>query len=333
MNIVGLGGIAVVALSLGTLTPPVGAEKPQDRARVVESTAGTQHEQARFAEREYRHRVGKLRRLREIAAQRNDSGRLTEIDELSDRLRSRHAERISRLKDRMDERAADRLDKELADGRDRAQWVHEHREKARELWIDQREKRQEARQAVRQEKAQQHQVRHDQRMENREQRFDAHQQKRQEKFDAREHRHDRRVEHRQDRREQQSDARRQHHDQRVDHRRNRREKQSDYRRKVRGHARDRAEQQRSEAREMADRSRHEVVGHRLEQRWRKEAGSRGLERWEQAARSRGMLSSNRPKPDFRMPSQREADTEMSTRISTANAEAEFEKLRRDINRK
>jgi len=47
-----------------------------------------------------------------------------------------------------------------------------------------------------------------------------------------------------------------------------------------------------------------------------------------------MLSSDRrPEPNFRMPSQREADTEMSTRISTANAEAEFERLRRAINRK
>ena len=84
---------------------------------------------------------------------------------------------------------------------------------------------------------------------------------------------------------------------------------------------------------MADRSRNKAVGHRLERRWRKEADSRGVERWEQAARSRGMLSSDRPERNFRMPSQREADTEMSTRITTANAEGEFKKLRREIGKK
>ncbi len=67
MNIVRLGGIAVVALSLSTLTPPVGAERPRDASSVAESTTGAEHREARFSEREYRHRVAKLRRLREIA--------------------------------------------------------------------------------------------------------------------------------------------------------------------------------------------------------------------------------------------------------------------------
>ena len=121
MNIVRFAGVSVVALTLGAMTPPVGAEKPRDAGAVVESTAGTEQGEARFAEREYRHRVAKLRRLREIAAQRNDTDRLAELDELSERLRSRHGERISRLKGRMDARDARRLDKELANGRDRAE--------------------------------------------------------------------------------------------------------------------------------------------------------------------------------------------------------------------
>ena len=295
MNIVRLEVMAVVALSLVAATPTVGAEEPQDRARVT-STTGVEHHEATLAEREYRHRLATLRRLREIAAQRKDTDRVAELDELNQHLRGRHAERISRLKRRMDERAAQRLDKELASGRDRAEWVHEHREKARELWTDQREKRQDARQA-----------------------------KRQDKFDNR-------VEHRQDRREHRSEAHRQRHDNRVEHRQDRREHRSEHRREVRGADRDRAEQKWSQAREMADRPRNKAVGSRLGQRWREEAGGRSAERWARAARSRGMLSRDRSARDFRMPSQREADAEMSTRISTANADAEFERLRRETNK-
>ncbi len=346
MNIVRLGVMAVVALSLVAATPTVGAEEPQDRARVAESTT-VEHHQATLAEREYRHRLAKLRRLSEIAARRNDTDRLAEIDELSERLRWRHAERISRLKRRMDGPATRRLDEELASGRDRAEWVHEHREKARELRTDQREKQQDARQARHREKRDEHQTRHDRHMENREQRFDTRQAKRQDKFDKRvehrqdrrEHRsdahrqrHDKRVEHHQDRREHRSDVHRQRHDNRVEHRQDRREHRSEHRREVRGADRDRAEQKWSQAREMADRSRNKAVGSRLEQRWREEADGRGAERWERAARSRGMLSNDRSARGFRMPSQREADADMSTRISAANAEAEFERLRREINR-
>ena len=64
MNIVRLGGIAVVALSLSTVTSPVVAEKPRDASSVDESTAGAEQREARFSERDYRHRVAKLRRLR-----------------------------------------------------------------------------------------------------------------------------------------------------------------------------------------------------------------------------------------------------------------------------
>ncbi len=324
MNIVRLEVMAVVALSLVAATPTVGAEEPQDRARVT-STTGVEHHEAALAEREYRHRLATLRRLREIAAQRKDTDRVAELDELNQHLRGRHAERISRLKRRMDERAAQRLDKELASGRDRAEWVHEHREKARELWTDQREKRQDARQAHHRGKMDERQTRHDQHMENRDQRFDARQAKRQDKLDNR-------VEHRRDRREHRSEAHRQRHDDRVEHRQDRREHRSEHRREVRGADRDRAEQKWSRAREMTDRPRNKAVGSRLDQRWREEAGGRSAERWERAARSRGMLSRDRSARDLRMPSQREADAEMSARISTANADAEFEQLRREINK-
>jgi hypothetical protein len=74
------------------------------------------------------------------------------------------------------------------------------------------------------------------------------------------------------------------------------------------------------------------VSRRLDQRWRTEADGRSADRWERAARNRGMLSSDQPQRNFRMPSQREADSEMSTRISTANAEDEFRKLRREIDK-
>ncbi len=133
MNIDRYGLLVVAVLSCGE---PQGVTEVTTPRSVAES-----QRDARRVEQEFRERLGRLHRLREIAVQHNAADRLGEIDELHEVLRSEYADRMSRIISRMDAPAARRLEEVLANGRDRAEWVHQHRGNAHTLWQEHRDRR------------------------------------------------------------------------------------------------------------------------------------------------------------------------------------------------
>ena len=96
MNIVRHSIVVVIALSCGDRAGVVNAAAPHSVARLPPVAAQEElMSRTKHAEREYSHRLARLRRLRELALQGNDLQRLAALDSLFERL---HAARTSRIK-------------------------------------------------------------------------------------------------------------------------------------------------------------------------------------------------------------------------------------------
>jgi hypothetical protein len=81
-------------------------------------------------EREYRHRLARLDRLRELAEQQNDTDRLAELDELYDRLRENRNQTRQQSRTRRDHNETSRRRSEIrGSARDRAE----------QRWLDARQ--------------------------------------------------------------------------------------------------------------------------------------------------------------------------------------------------
>ncbi len=119
MNIVRHSIIVVIALSCGDRAGVVNAAAPHSVAQL--QPVATQEDlvsRTKHAEREYRHRLARLRRLRELALQGNDLQRLAALDSLFERLRAARTFRIKQIRARMSGASQRGLDAWLTDGRD-----------------------------------------------------------------------------------------------------------------------------------------------------------------------------------------------------------------------
>ncbi len=87
------------------------------------------------AEKVYRHRLARLHRLRELAAQRNDEERLRSLDGLLERLQTAHGPRIDRMRSRRSKTSPRQLEVPPEHGPDHIALVaSKHQVEARELW-------------------------------------------------------------------------------------------------------------------------------------------------------------------------------------------------------
>ncbi|MCH8164630.1 MAG: hypothetical protein IH889_03380 [Planctomycetes bacterium] len=119
MNIVRHSIIVVIALSCGDRAGVVNAVAPHSVAQLHPVAAQEDFvSRAKHAEREYRHRLARLRRLRELALQRDDIQRLAALDSLFERLHAARASRIKQIRARMSPASQRGLDAWLTDGRD-----------------------------------------------------------------------------------------------------------------------------------------------------------------------------------------------------------------------
>ena len=135
MNIVRYGVVAVIVLSCGSWGQIAGAAKPEhDTGIRTSETLEDCYEDSIQVEREYRQRLARLNRLRELAKRQNDSERLTELNLLGDRLRSDLDTRLQDIRARLDDGSARNLDDTLSAARDHDRWVREHRDTAPERW-------------------------------------------------------------------------------------------------------------------------------------------------------------------------------------------------------
>ncbi len=309
---------------------PAAAEPPQSTTVTHPTVEEDLRWRARGAERLYRHRLARLRRLRDLAVQDDRMDQVAQLDELYEQLRVSHAQYVDEIRTRMGFGVRDGLERELAEGRDPREWVHEHRTKASELLAESRERRSELRDQVR-ELRQEVRERHDERRQ-----------------DAREHGQDIRQEVREDPHAQRQELHEQRHDLRQgvrDYRQDLRSKRKGHRREVRAHrgeirhaAREAAEQQWTEARARAgaesdSREAAHIAGRQAVQDRARKQRDQQLQR---AAKRNGILSdrplSEQARADLRVPSQREANAKAETEITRDNAEAELAKLRREIDR-
>ena len=88
----------------------------------------------RHAEKVYRHRLARLHRLRELAAQRNDDKRLRSLDALFERLHTAHSAKIDRMRSRRSKTSPKQLEAPPKHGPDHIAPVASKRQvKAREL--------------------------------------------------------------------------------------------------------------------------------------------------------------------------------------------------------
>ena len=299
MNIVRFAVAAVAVLCLGGMTgggAPATVAGPGSATAVERSTDDQDlRGRARLAEREYRHRLARLRRLREIAVQHNRLERVAELDGLYEQLRTSHVRCVDEIRKHMGVGARKSLDKELDEGRDPREWVREHRDKAHQLLAETRRRRAEVR--------------------------EHHQ-------ETRERTQERRHDLRQHRRERHQDVREHRQDEGRDTLSRRREIRHSAREAAQGQwaeARVRAGAE-SGSRQAAQAVRQRAVQDR--------AREHRDERLVRAARRHGILRdgrrSHRSYVDFRVPSQREADAEAGAGITVENADAALEELRRDI---
>ncbi len=119
MSIVRHSIVVVIALSGGDRAGAVNATAPHSVAQLQpvamqeDLVSRVQH-----AEREYHHRLARLRRLRELAVQGNNLQRLAALDSLSERLHAARTSRIKQMRARMSPASQRRLDARLTDGRD-----------------------------------------------------------------------------------------------------------------------------------------------------------------------------------------------------------------------
>ncbi|MCZ6736262.1 MAG: hypothetical protein O7C65_10790 [Planctomycetota bacterium] len=119
MNIVRHSIVVVIALSCGDRAGAVNAAAPHSVAQLQpEATQEDLVSRTKHAEREYRHRLARLRRLRELALQGNDLHRLAALDSLLERLHAARTSRIKQIRARMSGASQRGLDAWLTDGRD-----------------------------------------------------------------------------------------------------------------------------------------------------------------------------------------------------------------------
>ena len=118
MNIVRFSVVAAVLVCTSAAAAPGVAAS--DSSTGTRMSAGDEElfGQAHRAERTYRHRLARLRRLRHLAQEHGDAQRLAELDGLYQRLRTAHEERIERIRSHMNAAADARLDARLTAGRD-----------------------------------------------------------------------------------------------------------------------------------------------------------------------------------------------------------------------
>ncbi len=118
MNIVRHSIVVVIALSCGDRAGAVNAAAPHLVAQLQpEATQEDLVSRTKHAEREYRHRLARLRRLRELALQGNDLQRLAALDSLFERLHAARTSRIKQMRARMSPASQRGLDAWLTDGR------------------------------------------------------------------------------------------------------------------------------------------------------------------------------------------------------------------------
>ncbi len=118
MNIVRHSIIIVIALSCGDRAGVVNAAAPHSVAQLQPVTAQEElMSRTQHAEREYSHRLARLRRLRELALQGNDLQRLAALDSLSERLHSARTSRIKQMGARMSRASQRGLDAWLTNDR------------------------------------------------------------------------------------------------------------------------------------------------------------------------------------------------------------------------
>ncbi len=118
----------------------IGPAKPAEPNAVTELTPAQELSwKARRMELDYRDRLGRLRRLRELALKRGDVNRAREIDKLYLLAQQRHADRVKQvLQANLDPETRARLDEELCAGRD-PQELAEFRKRMKERAAKHRE--------------------------------------------------------------------------------------------------------------------------------------------------------------------------------------------------
>jgi hypothetical protein len=281
-------------------------------------------------ELDYRDRMARMRRLRELAANRGDVERVNEIDRLREAVQARHAERVHAVLEGglgPEERAS--LDEELCSGRDPRE-LAEFRRKMKERAAAHREAMAEERK----------EFRHEAMKEN--------------------------AEHRESMKEARRDFRGKMHEQKTEHRESMKEDRREFREQAaerragtkerRGEARDAARDRRDAEREAAralheeewdrarDRALAETPGAKREEAVKrivaermKEDARHGREAdWRRAAARDGSLRDDlgpfrrsEARKGFRMPTQKEADDLAVLEIADGDADAEFERLREE----
>jgi hypothetical protein len=367
---------AAALLLAACLVPAAGAEGPEARpGAAAPPTAGASDLspaqeltwKARRMELDYRDRLARLHRLREIAVKTGDRERLAEVERLSQKAQQRHAERVGLLQDDLDPEARARLDEELCAGRDPrevAEFRARMKEKAAQHREDMKEKHAEFRSDMKEKDAEFRKGMKDDRLEFREEM----------KGKAAEHRgemKEKRAELRTDVKEQNKEFRTGVKDERSEFRGEMKDRRAEHREGMKGerveHRKDLKEQhgefragmkdERREFREAAraanerdweaarDRARAETTPSERDEAIKRIAAGRADEearrgrdgQWRKAAMRDGSLGDDlgpfrRPEARnrFRMPTQKEADELATLDIAEADAEAELQRLREEL---
>ncbi len=279
---------------------------------------------ARRMELDYRDRLGRLRRLRELALKRGDVDRAREIDKLCLMAQQRHAERVKAvLQANPDPESRARLDEELCAGRDPqelAEFRKKMKERAAEHREDMKEKHAEHREDMKEKRA-----------------------------EFRDDMKEKRLDHREGMKEQRGEYREKQMEKGADRRLDAKESRGE----VRDASKDRREAHRDAARaaherewdESRDRARAEMAGKEREEAIKRIATDRMNDdvrrgrdaQWRRAATRDGSLGDDlgpfrraEARNRFRMVTQKEADDLAAMDIAEDNADAEFQRLREEL---
>jgi hypothetical protein len=338
MNAIGSGVVVAVVLSCGIVhaaAPPSQAQ-PQSRPPATTATGAAAPspdlptevlEAAWYHEMSYRHRLARLNRLREIAQERGDTERVARIDALYETLEARHAERVERFRGRLGDEQRLQLEERLASGREHKEWMKARREAMRkraDLRAGAREDAAEIRQEWRRHRAEQ---------------IDKARDHRADQLDkARDHRAeqlDKARDHRADQLDKARDHRAERMDKAPDHRSGMVEKTRDVRAETFAGAREARSEHRAGVRGDQAAQREAVRDHHAAIRQRQD-DHREAVREHVAGVKKGSVAAEKPRGDrgakvgYRLKSQRDVDSEVSAAISDGNADAEFEKVRGEI---
>ncbi len=288
--------------------------KPQEPNAAPELTPAQELSwKARRMELDYRDRLGRLRRLRELALKRGDVNRAREIDKLYLLAQQRHADRVKEvLQANLDPETRARLDEELCAGRD-PQELAEFRKKMRERAARHREDMKEKPAEFRDDMPAKH------------------------------------AEHRADMMEMRGEVREKQMDKGADRRLDAKESRGEFRDATKerteahrdasraAHERD-WDQSRDRVRaEMAGKEREEAIRRKANDRMNDEARLGRETQWRRAATRDGSLGDDlgpfrraEGRNRFRMVTQKEADNVAAMDIAEDNAEAEFQRLREEL---